>query len=163
MSLNATAVTSSVANPVAPRGRILIVEDQPVIRESLARLLRLEGYDVTCAANGLEALVAVEAMTAAAALTADSPAHPDRPPVDLVLLDVVLPKMSGLQFLEELRRGGAPGWCRVPVMLLTGTHDYKQIARARDLGAADVMLKGKFQVDDLLARVRRQLGQRPAA
>ena len=71
-------------------GTILIVDDHPVTREPLAKLLRYEGYQTVCAANGAEAMAALES---------GSP--------DLVLLDVVMPKVDGLSFLEAARHDPA--------------------------------------------------------
>src|SRR3954471_13349351 len=66
---------------------ILIADDHPIAREPLARLLRHEGYETACAANGLEALELLR----------------ERRP-DLILLDMMMPKMGGLAFLRALRR-----------------------------------------------------------
>jgi len=66
---------------------ILIADDHPIAREPLARLLKYEGYETACAANGIEALDAVRAR---------------RP--DLILLDLMMPKMNGLAFLRAMSR-----------------------------------------------------------
>src|SRR3954447_18911488 len=72
---------------------ILIADDHPIAREPLARLLKHEGYETACAANGLEALEVLR----------------ERRP-DLILLDMMMPKMGGLAFLRALRQpGGAAG------------------------------------------------------
>jgi CheY-like chemotaxis protein len=120
---------------------ILVVDDHAVSREPLAKLLRYEGYETASAANGAEALRAVAAR---------------RP--DLVLLDVMMPKMDGLTFLEAARQ--TPGWGDVPVIVLTGVLDPNQIARAKAMNVREVMPKAKFTIDDLLCRIREHL---PAA
>jgi DNA-binding response OmpR family regulator len=66
-----------------------------------------------------------------------------------------------VQFLEELRREGRGAWAAVPIVLLTGAMDAKQIARARELGARDVLVKARFQVDDLLRRVGQHVRGEP--
>ena len=114
---------------------ILVVDDHPVTREPLARLLRYEGFKTTCAANGVEALAAV---------------GQSRP--DLILLDVMMPKMNGVDFLDALRRD--PGGQAIPVVALTGVLDPNHIARLRELGAVEVMTKARFTVEQLLEVVR---------
>ena len=114
---------------------ILVVDDHPVTREPLAKLLRYEGFQTTCAANGVEALAAV---------------GKSRP--DLILLDVMMPKMNGVDFLDALRRD--PGGQAIPVVALTGVLDPNHIARLRELGAVEVMTKARFTVEQLLEVVR---------
>jgi chemosensory pili system protein ChpA (sensor histidine kinase/response regulator) len=121
---------------------VLIVDDTPIAREPLARLLRHEGYAVTVAANGIEALTH---------LTAASPAAPD-----LILLDVLMPKMDGVALMEVLR--GDPRWRDVPVIVLTGAMDRSSIERVRALGAKEVVVKAKFELDELLAHIDRYAG-----
>lgn len=120
--------------------RILIVEDTPVIREPMVRLLQGEGYDVTSAANGLDAIASLET-------------HP----VDLVLLDVLMPKMNGVTFLENFR--AEPRWTDVPVIAVTGVLDSTWLLRLRELNVRTVIQKGRFDLDGLLAEVHRYLPQ----
>ena len=115
---------------------VLVVDDHAVTREPLARLLRYEGFQPTCAANGVEALTAV---------------NQSKP--DLILLDVMMPKMNGVDFLEALRR--SPAGRSIQVVALTGVLDPKQLARLRDLGVVQVMTKARFTVEQLLETVRR--------
>jgi CheY-like chemotaxis protein len=124
--------------PPPAAATILVVDDHPVTREPLARLLRYEGFATALAANGVEALESVAA------------ARPD-----LVLLDLMMPKMNGVDFLRNLRadvrsRG-------VPVIALTGSLDPHHLERLRELGVADVIAKARFTVDELIGRVRAQL------
>ena len=118
---------------------ILVVDDHAATREPLAKLLRYEGYDTACAANGAEALAAVR----------------ERKP-DLVLLDLLMPKMDGMTFLHEAARelGGA----ELPVIVVTGGMSHSQIRRAGEMpGVVDVMSKARFTVDGLLSRIRAHL------
>jgi CheY-like chemotaxis protein len=117
---------------------ILVVDDHPVTREPLARLLQFEGFRTACAANGVEALAAVGR---------------ERP--DLILLDVMMPKMNGVDFLDHLRRDASAA--AIPVIGLTGVLDPKQVARLKALGVADVLTKARFTVEQLLACVRRHV------
>lgn len=114
---------------------ILVVDDHAVTREPLARLLKHEGFDSAGAANGAEALAAIQSR---------------RP--DLVLLDLNMPKMDGVAFLEAVRR--EPRWHDLPVIVVTGGLNVGQVRRARELGALDVISKMRFQLEELLAKVR---------
>jgi CheY-like chemotaxis protein len=136
---------------------ILIADDHPIAREPLARLLKHEGYETACAANGLEALDMMR----------------ERRP-DLILLDMMMPKMGGLAFLRALREhpaaaAGAPtspsgpetagNQAAPPVIILAAFADGSEVARARQLGVRDVIPKARFSFDELLHRIRSHLAQ----
>ena len=114
---------------------VLIVEDTPVVREPLERLLRYEGYETVAASNGVEALEAMRRRTP-----------------DVILLDVAMPKMNGVRFLQQLR--GEERWRGVPVILLTAVMDTTQLRLARELCVREVLFKPKFTVQDLLEQIR---------
>jgi two-component system KDP operon response regulator KdpE len=113
---------------------ILIVDDEPQIRHALEVNLGVRGYDVIDAADGESGLQRIAA---------------DRP--DLVLLDLGLPKVDGLDVLEALRR-----WSDVPVIVLTARDDERMKVRALDAGADDYVTK-PFGMGELLARLRATL------
>jgi CheY-like chemotaxis protein len=115
--------------------KILIVEDHAEVREPLAMLLRHEGFEARRAANGSEAL---------ALLALETP--------DLILLDMVMPKMDGLTLLELLRRDVR--WGNIPVLLLTGVIEGSTLARARQLKVAGIIFKPKFNVEELVLKIR---------
>jgi len=134
-----------VSDPAAD-GLVLIVEDDTAIAEGLGLNLRLQGYRTDWAADG-------EAATARIA-----EGHPD-----LVLLDISLPKRSGIAVLEELRAADN----HVPVMVLSARQDEFDKVAALRLGADDYVTK-PFALAELLARVaallrRARLGVRPTA
>lgn len=112
--------------------RLLIVDDEPAVRDALARALRLEGYEVELAADGREAL----------AVLAERPA-------DAVVLDVLMPGLSGLEACRRLRASGD----RTPVLMLTARVDVSDRVAGLDAGADDYLPK-PFALDELLARVR---------
>jgi PleD family two-component response regulator len=114
---------------------ILVVDDDPAARKPLARLLKMEGHEVVCAAN------AVMAMASAI----------DRRP-DLILLDVAIPPMDGLTFLFLLRE--RPHGKDVPVIVISGQDDDRTMRRARELGVNDYFVKTQFKTSELLERVR---------
>ena len=115
--------------------RILIVEDERGIAEFLARALDAEGFATVSASEGEEG----ERL----ALTAD---------FDLVLLDVMLPRRSGLDVLETIRAKRP----QLPVILLTALGQKQDVVEGLDRGADDYVTK-PFDLDELLARVRAQL------
>ncbi|HVR13059.1 MAG TPA: response regulator transcription factor, partial [Gaiellaceae bacterium] len=114
--------------------RILVVDDDAAVRESLGRALRLEGYDVEMAADGREALERLQG-------NGDDP--------DLVVLDVLMPNVDGLEVCRRLRRAGS----RLPVLTLTARDEVSDRVAGLDAGADDYVLK-PFALVELLARVR---------
>jgi two-component system, OmpR family, response regulator MprA len=114
--------------------RILVVDDDAAVRESLGRALRLEGYDVELASDGLEALERLQG-------SGDDP--------DLVVLDVLMPNIDGLEVCRRLRRMGS----RLPVLMLTARDEVTDRVAGLDAGADDYVVK-PFALAELLARVR---------
>jgi two-component system response regulator MprA len=113
-------------------GRVLVVEDDRSVRDSLVRALTFEGYDVTSAADGAAGLLAV------------AETHPD-----CVVLDVAMPVLDGLTACRRLRDSGD----RTPVLMLTARHEVSDRVAGLDAGADDYLLK-PFALDELLARIR---------
>lgn len=112
--------------------RLLVVDDEPAVRDALARALRLEGYEIELAADGREALAAL----------AERPA-------DAVVLDVLMPGLDGLEVCRRLRASGD----RTPVLMLTARVDVSDRVAGLDAGADDYLPK-PFALDELFARVR---------
>jgi two-component system response regulator MprA len=112
--------------------RILVVDDEPAVRESLTSSLEFEGYRVAGAADGVAALDRVE-----------------REAPDLVVLDVLMPRMDGLTTCRRLRALGAT----MPVLMLTARDMVGDRVTGLDAGADDYLAK-PFELDELLARVR---------
>ncbi len=112
--------------------RVLVVDDDPGIGESLGRALRREGYDVGVAQDGEEALSAVA----------------ERPP-DAIILDVSMPKLDGLSVCRRLR--GEDN--HVPILVLTARHSLGDRVAGLDAGADDYVVK-PFALEELLARLR---------
>lgn len=119
--------------------RILVVDDEASARNALMRLLRHEGYEVVGAGNGREALDF---------LGTGSP--------DLVLLDLMMPELDGLELLEILHEH--PQWKALPVVVLTAMSDIHTVRRADQLGAKEFMVKATFSLADMLGHVRRYTG-----
>lgn len=119
---------------------ILVVEDEEKILRLLQIELEFEGYLVTKAADGLEALEAYRSQE-----------------WDLILLDVMLPGISGIELLRRIRAKDA----HTPVILLTAKDSVEDKVSGLDLGANDYVTK-PFQIEELLARIRATLRMRPA-
>ena len=111
--------------------RVLVVDDEPQILRALTINLRARHYDVITAATGADAL-------------ASAAAHPP----DLVILDLGLPDLDGVDVVRGLR-----GWCTAPIIILSGRTDSADKVDALDAGADDYLTK-PFGVDELLARLR---------
>jgi DNA-binding response OmpR family regulator len=117
---------------------ILVIEDMAIFRDPIAASLALGGYQVFKAVDGVTGLAAFR----------------DHRP-DLVLLDLSMPNLDGLGVLRAIRRekvGAA-----TPVILLTALTDKKFIVDAARLGVKDYLLKSRFSLSELSARVRRAL------
>ena len=123
--------------------RVLIVEDEPDIRELVLHHLKREGYLVSAAASGEEALRQVRTV-----------------PPDLVLLDLMMPAMNGLEVCRRLRQD--PATAALPIVMLTAKGDEIDRVLGLEIGADDYVVK-PFSPKELLARVRAVLRRtRPA-
>jgi two-component system KDP operon response regulator KdpE len=111
--------------------RVLVVDDEPQILRALRINLRVRDYEVHVAATGSEALQVAS-----------------RYPPDLVILDLGLPDLDGVQVIQGLR-----GWTKAPIIVLSGRADSSDKVEALDAGADDYVTK-PFGVEELLARIR---------
>jgi two-component system, OmpR family, response regulator MprA len=112
--------------------RILVVDDEPAVRDAVDRALRLDGHDVSLAEDGRAALDAVAAA-----------------PPDALVLDLLMPHVDGLEVCRRLRAAGD----RTPVLVLTARDAIADRVRGLDAGADDYLVK-PFALEELLARVR---------
>jgi two-component system response regulator MprA len=112
---------------------VLVVDDERAVRESLRRALELEGYQVELAADGDEALVRLAA----------------RAEPDAVVLDVLMPRLDGLEVCRRVRARGS----RVPILMLTARTEVESRVAGLDAGADDYLPK-PFALEELLARLR---------
>ncbi|HXE52853.1 MAG TPA: response regulator [Tepidisphaeraceae bacterium] len=119
-------------------GRVLIVDDEADTAEVTAQYLRQAGHQVRSVPNGREAL---------ASLSEQIP--------DVAILDVRMPEMDGITFLEVMRC--YLRWETVPVILITGFPDDSRLSRAHKLGIRRVFTKGDFKLADLLVCVNENL------
>ncbi|MCR3752705.1 two-component system, OmpR family, response regulator MprA [Lentzea californiensis] len=118
-----------------PGMRLLVVDDDPDVRDSLRRSLEFEGYEVTTASDGAEALPLVHG-------------------ADLAVLDLMMPNLDGSEACRRLRAAGE----RLPVLMLTARDALGDRVTGLDAGADDYLVK-PFALEELLARVRALLKQ----
>ena len=114
-------------------GRVLVVDDDEALRRAVVRALELEGYDVVAASDGMEALRHMEQSA---------------PPPDLIVLDLLMPKMDGLSACRAIRLRS-----EVPILMLTARGSVDDRVEGLDAGADDYLPK-PFAVAELLARLR---------
>ncbi|HXH26822.1 MAG TPA: response regulator [Candidatus Acidoferrum sp.] len=119
--------------------RILLVEDDTALAKVYVSRLELEGFTVRHVDNGEEALSTAVAF---------------RP--DLILLDVMMPKINGFDVLDILRN--TPETMSTHVIMLTALSQEKDKERAKQLGADDYMVKSQVVIGDVVARIKAQLG-----
>jgi two-component system response regulator MprA len=113
--------------------KILVVDDERAVRESLRRALELEGYEIELAGDGSEALDRLE--------SSEEP--------DAMILDVLMPGVDGLEVCRHIRGTGS----RLPVLMLTARTEVEDRVAGLDAGADDYLTK-PFALEELLARVR---------
>ena len=113
-------------------GRLLVVEDDDRIRDSLRRALHLEGFDISTAADGMATLDM---------MTSHTP--------DAIILDVMMPYLDGLQVARRVRAAGDT----TPILMLTARHEVAHRVAGLDAGADDYLVK-PFALEELLARIQ---------
>lgn len=125
-------LAACMANSAGPVTRLLLAEDDAVIADAIREGLRADGYDVTIAPTGMDALIAIE-----------------RQPYDLAALDVMLPGMDGFEVCRRMREAGH----RLPILMLTARDAVDDRVRGLDVGADDYLTK-PFAFPELAARLR---------
>ncbi|HCM67457.1 MAG TPA: hypothetical protein DIS62_00410 [Candidatus Kerfeldbacteria bacterium] len=115
---------------------ILIIEDEEVLLDVLTKKLVKEGFEVLTAINGEEGL---------------RQARTRKP--DLILLDILMPRLNGYEVLEELKRDGIT----LPIIIISNSGQPVEIDRAKKLGACDFIVKAEFTPDEVSAKVRKYL------
>jgi two-component system, OmpR family, response regulator MprA len=120
----------------APQGSVLVVDDDPAIREICADLLEGEGYDVSTAGDGRAAVRALLAR-----------------PRDVVLMDIMMPELDGISACREVK--GNPATAHVRVALMSARTNLSR--ETQELARADALVAKPFSLDDLLGTVERLL------
>ncbi len=117
--------------------RILVVEDHKLLLQAIRDLLETQGYEVSLALNGVEALEIMQDITP-----------------DLILSDIMMPQMDGYTFYEKVREN--PKWVRIPFIFLTARGQHEDIKRGKALGVEDYLTK-PFDTEEVAIAVRSRL------
>ena len=120
--------------------KILVIEDEPGVRENLAEILQLSQYEVVVAVDGMEGIEL---------------ARQHRP--DLIICDVMMPRMDGFEVLKTLQAN--PELATIPLIFLTAMADLENLREGMDLGADDYLTK-PFELDELLISINSRLRKR---
>lgn len=119
--------------------KILLVEDEATLQKALNDMLSGEGFEVVSALDGEKGLqMALE----------------EKP--DIILLDIILPKMDGFEVLTKLKLDAKTE--QIPVIILTNLSDLENIQKALDLGATTYLVKADFHLDDVLKKIKTTIG-----
>lgn len=121
--------------------KILIVEDEVFLREICAKQLSKDGFEISEAQDGEEALKKVEEV---------------KP--DLVLLDIILPLIDGFGVLKKIRENSDEKIKNVPIIMLTNLGQEEDIKNAMALGATEYMVKSYFTTEEIEAKIKKMLG-----
>jgi CheY-like chemotaxis protein len=119
--------------------KILIVEDEEIIRDLLKGRLAKEGYEVVAAEDGVEGLEK---------LSKDKP--------DLVILDVIMPRMGGFEVMEKMNED--PELKKIPIVVVSNSGQPVELNKAKELGAKDWLIKTEFDPREVVDKVKKQLG-----
>ena len=120
--------------------KILFIEDEPALQKALGDFLQRHGHEVTAVLNGADGLAA---------------ARRERP--DLILLDLILPRLSGLEVLKQIR--GEPDLSAVPVIVLTNVESNEAVEQAVELGVKAYLVKTSYRLEEVLEKVKAALDQ----
>ena len=119
--------------------KILIIEDEELIYELLQRKLTQEGYEISIAKDGVEGLEKMREV---------------KP--DLILLDIVMPKKGGFEVMEEIQKD--ENLKDIPVIVISNSGQPVELDKAKALGARDWLIKTEFDPQEVIEKVKKQIG-----
>jgi len=120
--------------------KILLVEDEELMTDLLQRKLAKEGYEILVAKDGQEGLKAMREV---------------KP--DLVLLDIIMPRMGGFEVMEEMNKDEELK--KIPVIIISNSGQPVELSRAKELGAKDWLIKTEFDPREVIDKVVKQIGK----
>ena len=119
---------------------ILFIEDESALQKTFGEILRQEGYEMISALDGETGLRLAKS---------------EKP--DLILLDLILPKMPGFDVLKKLKEDNETK--DIPVIVLTNLEDIKDVDRAIELGATTYLVKAKYSLEEIVEKIKNALGE----
>jgi len=126
---------------MANQSKILLVEDDTMLVRMYSKKLEMDGFKVSLAFNGEEGLEALKK---------------EKP--DIILLDIMMPKMNGVEMLKAVKAD--PALKDIPVVMLTNLGDRKEdIQKCKDLGAADYWVKANISLKEIIEGIKKILGK----
>ena len=120
--------------------KILLIEDEEIMIDLLQKKLINEGYDVSVARDGEEGLKKVREV---------------KP--DIVLSDIIMPKKGGFEVIEEIKKD--PDLKNIPIIVISNSGQPVEIDRAQRLGACDWLIKTEFDPQEVIEKVKKQIGK----
>ncbi len=120
--------------------KIVFIEDEPALQKSLTVALKSLGFEVLSAFDGESGFDLI------------SKEEPD-----IVLLDLILPKMNGFEVLENMKKNEALS--KIPVIILTNLEDTEDVQKVIGLGATNYLIKANYNVEDIASKVKETLGE----
>ncbi|MBL7150156.1 MAG: response regulator [Candidatus Pacebacteria bacterium] len=120
--------------------KILFIEDESALQKTLGEVLRQEGFEIIPALDGETGLTM---------------AKTKKP--DLILLDLILPKLHGLEVLKQLKED--PGTKGIPVIILTNIEGIGHVDKAIELGATTYLVKAQYTLEEVLEKIKKALGE----
>lgn len=117
--------------------KILLVEDEPFLSSLLKNRFQKEGFEVNLVKDGEEAVKFLESNEPSA-----------------ILLDLILPKKSGFEVMEEIRTNPQIRSKMFPIIIISNLGQPEDVAKGKELGAADYFIKAKISIDDLIGRIK---------
>ncbi len=120
---------------------IFVVEDDNFLQGLEMTKLQKSGYDVTVAGDGDEAYKVIEGGKV----------------IDLIILDLMMPKFDGFSFLEKIKKD--PKYASIPVIVFSNLYEDADVEKTKKLGVADFMVKANFTLDELSAKIKNLIGE----
>ncbi len=117
------------------KAKILIVEDEEILLTALSEELKQEGFEAVGAKDGVEGV---------------EKAASEKP--DLILLDLVMPRLDGIGALKQMKSN--PDTKEIPVVILTNLSDYDKVSDALSLGAMDYLVKANYRLEELVTKIK---------
>lgn len=118
--------------------KILFIEDEPSLQQTMGEILRQEEFNMIAALDGEEGLKKVKE---------------ERP--DLILLDLILPKLDGFEVLKQIKAN--PETAKIPVIVLTNLEGATEIDKALELGATTYLVKANYEIDEVIDKIKQNL------